>query len=73
MQQNISFKTPNAPWPNPVIPQAVIAGGVIYVSGTTGVDPETGSSLAKATPNKLNKYFATCKLYCRKPVATCRM
>lgn len=36
------FNTPNAPKPNAFIPQAVIAGGFIFISGTTGVDPTTG-------------------------------
>ena len=37
-----NFNTPNVPRSNTVFPQAKIAGDVIYVSGTTGVDPATG-------------------------------
>jgi 2-iminobutanoate/2-iminopropanoate deaminase len=36
------FNTPNVPKPNAYIPQAVIANGFIFISGTTGVDPATG-------------------------------
>jgi 2-iminobutanoate/2-iminopropanoate deaminase len=37
------FHTPNAPKPNAYVPQAVIAGDYIFLSGTTGVDLSTGS------------------------------
>src|ERR1700743_1380105 len=36
------FNSPNAPKPNAYVPQAVIAGVFIFVSGTTGVDLSTG-------------------------------
>jgi 2-iminobutanoate/2-iminopropanoate deaminase len=36
------FNTANAPKPNAYVPQAVIAGDFIFVSGTTGVDPASG-------------------------------
>jgi len=36
------FNTPNAPRPNAFVPQAVIAGNLIFVSGTTGADISTG-------------------------------
>lgn len=36
------FHTPNAPKPNAYVPQAVIAGEFIFISGTTGVDLSTG-------------------------------
>jgi 2-iminobutanoate/2-iminopropanoate deaminase len=36
------FHSPNVPKPNAYVPQAVIAGVFIFISGTTGVDPVTG-------------------------------
>ncbi|MGZ3755380.1 MAG: RidA family protein [Mucilaginibacter sp.] len=42
MPTKTSFNTPKVPRSNMVIPQAVIAGNLVFVSGTTGVDPETG-------------------------------
>ncbi len=36
------FYTSNAPRPNAIVPQAVIAGNLIFVSGTVGSDPLTG-------------------------------
>jgi len=36
------FYTPNAPRPNAFVPQAVIAGGFVFVSGTVGADLSTG-------------------------------
>jgi 2-iminobutanoate/2-iminopropanoate deaminase len=45
MQSKTSFNTTKVPRSNMVIPQAVIAGNLIYVSGTAGVDPETGKMI----------------------------
>jgi 2-iminobutanoate/2-iminopropanoate deaminase len=42
MASKISFNTGKVPRLNTFIPQAVIAGGLIYVSGTAGILPETG-------------------------------
>ena len=42
MSTKTSFNTSKVPRSNMVIPQAVIAGNLVFVSGTTGVDPETG-------------------------------
>ena len=36
------FNTPNAPRPNAFVPQAVIAGNLIFLSGTVGTDLSTG-------------------------------
>ena len=37
-----NFNTPKVPRNNLVFPQAVVAGNLIFVSGTVGVDPLTG-------------------------------
>jgi len=37
-----NFNTARVPRTNVIIPQAMIAGNTIYVSGTVGVDPSTG-------------------------------
>jgi len=42
MQSKISFNTPKVPRLNPFIPQAVISGNMVFVSGMAGMDPETG-------------------------------
>lgn len=42
MQAKTSFNTTKIPRSNTVFPQAVIAGDLIFVSGTPGIDPETG-------------------------------
>jgi 2-iminobutanoate/2-iminopropanoate deaminase len=41
MARQIVF-TPNAAKPSPAYSQAVIAAGLVFVSGTAPVDPETG-------------------------------
>jgi 2-iminobutanoate/2-iminopropanoate deaminase len=42
MASKISFNSTKVTRLNPVIPHAVIAGNLIFVSGTAGVDPATG-------------------------------
>ena len=42
MDSKISFNTIKIPHSNTVIPQAVISGNLIFVSGTPGIDPGTG-------------------------------
>jgi 2-iminobutanoate/2-iminopropanoate deaminase len=42
MTTKTSFNATKVPRFNPFIPHAVIAGNLIFVSGTTGVDPATG-------------------------------
>jgi len=48
MASKTSFNTPKIPRLNPFIPQAVIAGNVVYVSGTAGMDPETGKLIGES-------------------------
>lgn len=42
MQERKNFNTVKVPRMTEVFPQAVIAGNLIFVSGTAGVDPQTG-------------------------------
>jgi 2-iminobutanoate/2-iminopropanoate deaminase len=42
MSTKVSFNAQGVPRLNNVIPQAVIAGGFIFLSGTAGMDPNTG-------------------------------
>jgi 2-iminobutanoate/2-iminopropanoate deaminase len=42
MEPKISFNTPKVARLNTFIPQAVIAGNLVFVSGTAGIDPVTG-------------------------------
>ena len=37
-----NFNTTKVPRSTEVFPQAVIAGGFIFISGTTGINPDTG-------------------------------
>ena len=48
MTSKTSFNTPKIPRLNPFIPQAVIAGNVVYVSGTAGMAPETGRLISES-------------------------
>ena len=51
------FNTPNVPRPNACVPQAVIAGGFIFISGTTGVDPATGKLAEGGFEEQANQAF----------------
>ncbi len=42
MKARKNFNTPKVPRTTTVFPQAVIAGDLIFLSGTTGIDPSTG-------------------------------
>jgi len=46
MESKISFNTPKVPRLNPFIPQAVIVGNMVFVSGMAGMDPETGKLIS---------------------------
>jgi 2-iminobutanoate/2-iminopropanoate deaminase len=46
MSNITTFNTPKVPRGNLFIPQATIAGGFIFVSGTVGVNPETGTLIS---------------------------
>jgi 2-iminobutanoate/2-iminopropanoate deaminase len=46
MAVKTNFNTPKVPRSNLVIPQSVIAAGMIFVSGTVGVDPQTGKLIS---------------------------
>jgi 2-iminobutanoate/2-iminopropanoate deaminase len=46
MDSKKAFNTNKIPRTNLVIPQAVIAGNLIFVSGTPGVDPATGKLIS---------------------------
>lgn len=48
METKISFNTAKVPRLNTYIPQAVISGNMIFVSGMAGMDPETGKLISES-------------------------
>lgn len=46
MNTIVSFNSTGVPRLNTFIPQATIAGGLIYVSGTAGTSPQTGKLIS---------------------------
>lgn len=46
MSNFVSFNATGVPRLNTYIPQATIAAGLIFVSGTAGVDPQTGKLIS---------------------------
>ena len=46
MEARMNFNTTKVPRPNMVFPQAVIAGNFIFLSGTWGINPETGKLIS---------------------------
>ncbi|WP_295799596.1 Rid family hydrolase [Mucilaginibacter sp.] len=55
------FHTPNAPRPNAFVPQAVIAGNFVFVSGTTGVDINTGKLAEGGYEAQINQAYRNIK------------
>ena len=46
MSSKTSFNTAKVPRLNPFIPQAVVSGNLIFVSGMAGMTPETGKLIS---------------------------
>ncbi len=61
MESKTSFNTNKIPRSNLVIPQAVIAGSLIFVSGTVGVDPETGKLISEHFEDQAFQAFRNIK------------
>ena len=61
MESKISFNTPKVPRGNMFIPQAVIAAGLVFVSGTTGVNPETGKLISESYEAQVEQAFQNIK------------
>lgn len=55
------FYTPNAPRPNAIVPQAVIAGNLIFVSGTVRSDPSTGKLISDQYEEQVIQAFKNVK------------
>jgi len=55
------FNTPNAPRPNAFIPQAVIAGNLIFVSGTVGTELSTGKLVTGGYEQQVIQSFRNLK------------
>jgi 2-iminobutanoate/2-iminopropanoate deaminase len=61
MKTKVSFNSTKVPHGNHVISQATIAGDFIFVSGTTGVDPETGKLISNNYEEQVTQAFANIK------------
>jgi 2-iminobutanoate/2-iminopropanoate deaminase len=55
------FYTTNAPRPNAFVPQAVIAGNFIFVSGTVGTDLSTGKLIEGGYEAQVTQAFKNLK------------
>jgi 2-iminobutanoate/2-iminopropanoate deaminase len=56
-----SFNTPKAPRLNLFIPQATIVAGLIFVSGTAGVDLQTGKLISNNFEEQVRQAFNNIK------------
>src|SRR5262245_46580838 len=56
-----NFNTPQAPRKSDVFPQAVIAGGLIYLSGMPGYDPATGKVVSADFEAQVRQSFVNVK------------
>lgn len=55
-----SIATPNAP-DSPLFSQGVRAGSHIYISGTTGIDPETRALAGESVQEQTRQALANCQ------------
>jgi 2-iminobutanoate/2-iminopropanoate deaminase len=58
METRKNFNTLKAPRMSEVFPQAVIAGGFIFISGTAGIDPATGKVVSDNFEDQTRQCFA---------------
>jgi 2-iminobutanoate/2-iminopropanoate deaminase len=61
MSAKISFNSTGVKRGNIAIPQAAIAGGLIYVSGMAGVDPQSGKILTDSYEEQAYQAFKNIK------------
>jgi 2-iminobutanoate/2-iminopropanoate deaminase len=61
MQERKNFNTDKVPRTTLVFPQAVIAGGFIFLSGTPGFDPTTGNVISDNFEDQARQAFANIK------------
>lgn len=61
MENKISFNTPKLPRINGVIPQAVIAGNLVFASGMSGYHPETGKIISDNFEEQVVQSFKNLK------------
>ncbi len=61
MTSKTSFNTPGVPRLNPFIPQAVIAGNMVFVSGMAGMNPETGKLISDSYEEQAWQAFRNLK------------
>jgi 2-iminobutanoate/2-iminopropanoate deaminase len=61
MKERINFNTDKVPRTSLVFPQAVMAGGFIFLSGTAGFDPATGNVISDSFEEQAKQTFANIK------------
>ena len=57
MESKISFNTPKVARLNTFIPHAVVAGNLLFVSGTAGIHPETGKPIGSGFEEQAMQAF----------------
>jgi 2-iminobutanoate/2-iminopropanoate deaminase len=62
MPNQSNFNTPKAPRMSQAFPQAVIADNFIFVSGTPGLDPQTGKVISDDFEDQTRQAFQNIKV-----------
>ena len=63
------IKTPHAP-SSPLFSQGVTAGSQVYISGTTGIDPDTGGMIGDTIQAQTRQALTNCEAVLREAGAT---
>jgi enamine deaminase RidA (YjgF/YER057c/UK114 family) len=73
-----TISTPNAPTPAGHYSQAVVYGGVVYVAGMLGIDPDdpgstrtTRTRIRAGPASRRARRWPTCRPFSRLPGPTC--
>ena len=61
MSNRNNFNCPRAPRMSDTFPQAVIANGLIFISGTPGLDPATGQIISTDFEQQVRQSFSNIK------------
>ena len=61
MSTRNNFNSPRAPRMSDTFPQAVIANGLIFISGTPGLDPATGQIISTDFEQQVRQSFSNIK------------
>ena len=68
MPTRTAVRTKNAPVPLPFFSQAIVCNGMVYCSGSIGIDPKTESIVESGVGDRTVSLFYAMSLACFAPI-----